>query len=157
MIKLDFDLIDPRGHIEPGELLSVTEAEIATELFQCYLTFEVNGTELSWRVSIPMVDFARSMFRAASSLHPDSPVALFSSAEYPVRWTFELSDSHVLISRDDDSARGRGDRAELVRSTAQFGVRVYNALREALPVMEENAFLVHWYPYDEMKRMAQPP
>lgn len=156
MIRLDFDVIDALGHIDPRELPTIVEGEIATELFPCRLRFEVNRTDLSWDACIPMVDFARSMFLAAKRLGPDNPETLFGSVEYVTRWSFTLAGARVSISRDDLAGRrAECGLEELVRATADFGVRVYDALLEALPAIQENRFLARWYPYDEMKRRSE--
>jgi hypothetical protein len=151
MIRLDFRLIDPLGYITAEEVPYIKEADIATELFQSYLSFDVNGTDLSWNACIPMVDFARTMFRAVTSLTIENSEAFFSSAEYPTRWAFRLSASRVAIARDDLPTRGDCDKTELVDAIARFGVRVYDALIEAVPAARQNRFLSAWYPYEAMK------
>ena len=152
MIHIDYSLIHALGYIAPDEVSSIVEGDIATELFQCYLVFDANGIDLSWRVSIPMVDFARSMFISVRSLSDTDPEALFGSVEYSTRWRFRLSQALVLINRDDLPVVAACGRSELQKATAEFGVRVYDALLSALPAARENAFLSLWYPYDEMKR-----
>lgn len=46
------------------------------------------------------------------------------------------------------------EQAELIRATADFGVRVYDACLEALPVVRENTVPSKWYALAEMRRAA---
>lgn len=156
MITLDFCLIDALGFLELERVPFLTANRIATDLFQCHLTFKANSVDLSWRAPIPMIDFARSMFTAACTLSfPDHTTIPFISVELEPWWTFRLQGSRVFISRDDLTDRAECGQAELIRATGDFGVRVYDACLEALPAARENAFLSSWYPVDEMKRVAK--
>jgi hypothetical protein len=156
MIVLDFRLIDALGYLKPEHVPFLTANQIATDLFQCYLTFTVDGVDLSWREYIPMIDFAKSMFTAACSLsYPDHTTKPFISVELAPWWTFQLHDSRVVISRDDVPDRAECGQAELIRATGDFGVRVYEACLAALPAARENTFLSDWYPLDEMRRAAR--
>jgi hypothetical protein len=156
MIILDFCLIDALGYLKREQVPFLDKAQIATDLFECYLTFKVNSVDLSWRAPIPMIDFARSMFTAACSLSsPDHTIKGFISVEFEPWWTFQLQDCRVLISRDDLPDRAECGQAELIRATGDFGARVYDACLEALPAARENTFLSFWYPVDEMRRAAR--
>jgi hypothetical protein len=133
MIILDFCMIDALGFVEPERVPFLTANRIATDLFQCYLTFKVDSIDLSWRAPIPMIDFAKSMFTAACGLSsPDHTTQPFISVELEPWWTFELQDSRVFISRDDLPDRAECGHAELIRATGDFGVRVYDACLKAL-------------------------
>ena len=152
MIVLDFTLRDPVGCLAPSDLPNLTYADVAIELFQGDVIFIVNGVDLSLLRSIPLVDFAWTMFIEARALGPDHKEAKFGSAEVPPRWTFRLSNSCVLISRDDIAAVGKCGHAELIKATAEFGIRVYHALRDTLPAAAESEFLSNQYPYDRMEQ-----
>jgi hypothetical protein len=156
MIILDFHLIDALGYLKPEQVPFLSENQIATDLFECYLTFKVDSVDLSWREPAPMIDFARQMFTAASSLSfPDHTTKPLLSVELEPWWTFQLQDSRVFISRDDLPDRAECGLAELIRATGHFGARVYDACLEALPAARENTFLSTWYPVDEMRRAAR--
>jgi hypothetical protein len=158
MIVLDFRLIDALGYLEPEQVPFLDKAQIATDLFECYLTFKVDSVDLSWRACIPMIDFAKSMFTAACTLSfPDHTTKPFISVELAPWWTFYLQDTRVIISRDDLPDRAECGQAELIRATGDFGARVYDACLEALPAARENTFLSNWYPVDEMRRAARNP
>jgi hypothetical protein len=155
VILLEFQLIDALGHLTPERVPVLTENQIATDLFECYLTFKVDAVDLSWRECIPMIDFARSMFCAACALsYPDHTTKLFSSVELENSWAFQLRGSRVLISRNGLPDHADCGHAELIRATGDFGVRVYDACLEALPAVRENAFLSRWYPLNEMRRAS---
>ena len=156
MIILDFCLIDALGYLKPEQVPFLTANRVATDLFECDLTFKVDSVDLSWRAPIPMIDFARSMFTAACSLSsPDHTMKGFISLELAPWWRFQLHDSRVFISRDDLPDRAECGKAELIRATGDFGARVYDACLEALPAARENTFLSDWYPIDEMRRAAR--
>lgn len=155
MIILDFCVIDALGFLELEQVPFLTANRIATDLFQCSLTFKVNSVDLSWRAPIPMIDFAKSMFTAACTLSfPDHTTIPFISVELEPWWTFQLHDSRVFICRDDVPQRAECGQAELIRATGEFGARVYDACLDALPKLRENTFLSHWYPLDYMRRAA---
>jgi hypothetical protein len=156
MIILDFCLIDALGFLELEQVPFLDENQIATNLFECYLTFKVNSVDLSWRAPIPMIDFARSMFAAACRLSsPDRTTEPFISVELEPWWTFQLQGSRVFISRDDLSDRAECEQAELIRATGDFGARVFDACLELLPAARQNTFLSNWYPVDGMRRAAR--
>jgi hypothetical protein len=152
MIALDFTLRDPFGYLAPSDLPNLTYADVAIELFQGDVIFIVNGVDLSMLRWIPLVHFAWQMFAEACALGPDHKEAKFGAAEVPPRWTFRLSNSCVLISRDDIAAVGKCGQAELIKATAEFGIRVYRALRDTLPAAAECDFLSNQYPYDRMEQ-----
>lgn len=154
MIVLDFSVLDPIGAISREDLPLVTVGAIALELFQCSLTFVVNGVDLSWDEEIPMVDFARSLFFAASSLGEVKRSAEFISVDLLPWWRLELVNDQVQISREDLDRVGECERANLVAAAADFGVRVYDAALRAVPELRGNAMLSTWYPYEEMRRSA---
>ena len=156
MIILDFCLIDALGYLKREQVPFLDENQIATDLFECYLTFKVDSVDLSRRECIPMIDFARQMFTAACSLSsPDHTMKGLLSVELEPWWTFQLQDSRVFISRDDLPDRAECEQADLIRATGDFGARVYDACLEALPEARENTFLSNWYPVDEMRRAAR--
>jgi hypothetical protein len=151
MIILDFRVVDVLGSIPRSGLRDMTEASIATDLFQAYLVFKINDADLSWNKCIPMVDFARTLFVAASSLSAEEPEHQFISVELEPWWTFHLNaNDRVTVSRDGCPFNGDCDRDELVRATAAYGVRVFDSLVSALPDVRDSPFLSHWYPYDAM-------
>lgn len=155
MIVLDFSLIDALGFLKPDQVPFLDEGQIATDLFECDLTFKVNSVDLSWRAPIPMIDFARSMFIAACTLSaPDHTMKGFISVELQPWWRFRLHGSRVSISRDDLPDRAECEQAELIRATGDFGARVYDACLKALPAAANNTFLLNWYPVAEMRRAA---
>jgi hypothetical protein len=155
MIILDFCLVDALGFITPERVPVVNTNRIASDLFQCYLTFKVDSVDLSWRAPIPMIDFAHSMFAAACGLSfPDHTTIPFISVELEPWWTFQLQGSRVFLSRDDLPDRAECGQPALIQATGDFGVRVYDACLEALPAARENAFLSSWYPLNEMRRAS---
>ena len=122
------------------------------------LIWIINGTDLSWRDQIPMLDFARSLFLAAVALSPANSEERFILPElFP--WIMLVLDKGdiVTVSRQDEPVTGTCSRIELVAAAAAFGVKVYDLFTEAYPSVRANRFFSSWYPLSEMKTYSTLP
>jgi hypothetical protein len=134
------------------EIGRLSDADLGIEAMPGDLIGIVNGTDLSWRDQIPMLDFARSLFLAAVALSPTNLKERFILPElFP--WLMLVLDKGDIVtaSREDEPVTATCSRMELVTAAAAFGVKVYNLFSEVYPSVRTNGFFSSWYPLSEMR------
>jgi hypothetical protein len=142
--------------LDERDFEDLTFAQLALEVFAADLTFIINDIDMSWKAEIPMLHFARAMFVAAMELVPEKPVITFISPDLVPVTTFALEDhSIVSVRRQGVDWNARCERAELIESTAEFGVRVFTDFIGNKPGASKSEFLRAWYPLNEMRLQSK--
>ena len=156
MVHLDFKIADAWFDIAAPSIdfPNLTELELRGEVFFGEAIMIVNGADLSWHVDLPMLDFARQLFKASIELSPLEPQTYIDTLDYGDRLFLYLNETDVIWQPSYSASEGICGIGELVRASAVFGVRVFDDFVNVYPEAEASVLLRRWYPINEMKRTS---
>lgn len=154
VIRLDYS-ISPVWYAVTApriDFASLTEFELNGDVFYGKAIIVVDDIGLSWRVDLPMLDFARSLFMSSIELSPLEPDDYVRTVDYNQRLHLTLlREREVLLSPSYSSAEAVCDLDELIGSAASFGLRVYTDFISAYPEARRSGILDEWYPVAAMQ------